>query len=89
MEELQLLILGGLAICKAISNLWGKVYRREFLTNQNITFPEGISHMEDTVFNLQAFKKADNIYFCNSVFYMDCFLYSIVRNDDERNTSTI
>ena len=29
--------------------------------------------MEDTVFNLQAFKKADNIYFCNSVFY----IYSI------------
>lgn len=52
---------------------WGKVYRREFLTNQNITFPEGISHMEDTVFNLQAFKKADNIYFCNSAFY----IYSI------------
>lgn len=52
---------------------WGKVYRREFLTNQDLAFPEGISHMEDTVFNLQAFKKADNIYFYNSSFY----IYSI------------
>lgn len=52
---------------------WGKVYRREFLAKQELAFPDGVSHMEDTVFNLQAFKKASNIYFYNSSFY----IYSI------------
>ena len=64
---------------------WGKVYRREFLTNQNIAFPEGISHMEDTVFNLQAFKKADNIYFCNSAFYIYSINMESVTNQCAKN----
>lgn len=42
---------------------WAKLYRREFLINQNIRFKPGLKRMQDAIFNLYAFYKAEKVIF--------------------------
>lgn len=48
-----------------ISVVWAKLYKREFLINNNLRFKENIKRMPDTIFNMEAFEKAKNIYYFN------------------------
>lgn len=49
--------------------VWGKVYNREFLINNNIYFNNMLSNMEDTIFNLYSFENAMNIVYSDEIFY--------------------
>ncbi len=40
---------------------WRNIYRREFLLNNNIRFPEELRMVEDTPFNVLAFAKAERV----------------------------
>ena len=40
---------------------WGKLYRRDFLIDNKIEFPAGITHSEDTAFCFQAYLSAKQI----------------------------
>ena len=48
---------------------WGKFYKRSFLTENDIAFPDGISLSEDTAFCFQAYCAAKHVYGINSVVY--------------------
>lgn len=53
---------------------WGKLYRREFLVLNEITFPVGIIQGEDFIFNLQVMYYAERIRrvdACIYLYYMD------------------
>lgn len=44
-----------------ISVVWAKLYRKDFILDNNLKFIEGIKRMPDTLFNMYAFEKAKNI----------------------------
>lgn len=44
-----------------ISVVWAKLYRMNFILDNNLKFIEGIKRMPDTLFNMYAFEKARNI----------------------------
>lgn len=48
---------------------WNKVYRRSFLTVNNLNFEKGMSLVEDILFNVQVYEKLNEIYFINKAFY--------------------
>ena len=48
---------------------WGKLYKRDFLTDRELTFPVGLKRMQDTVFNLYAFNFAKNIRYIHAPVY--------------------
>lgn len=48
---------------------WGKIYRRSFLMNNKLRFNSKLIRMQDNVFNLYAFEKADGLY------YKEAYLY--------------
>ncbi|MFT8357437.1 glycosyltransferase [Bifidobacterium aquikefiri] len=48
---------------------WGKLYRRNFLKDNNIVFERNLRRMQDNVFNLYAFKLA------KSIVYVPQYLY--------------
>lgn len=52
-----------------ISYCWGKVYNRDFLLNNGILFPKGISKSEDKVFVLQCLRKMKTLLKIDGVFY--------------------
>jgi glycosyltransferase involved in cell wall biosynthesis len=52
-----------------IGSPWAKVYRRNFLINNNLRFDKKLIRMQDNVFNLYAFEKA------NSLYYEEDYLY--------------
>lgn len=66
-----------------IFSLWNKIYRREFLLQQNIWMDITRSHGEDWVFNLELYKKYSNITYIDKPFYhylqTDSGLFSIYR----------
>lgn len=49
-------------------SVWGKLYRKDFITENNITFPEGII-FEDVIFNLYIFEKAESAYYMDYAGY--------------------
>ena len=53
-----------------------KIYRRQFLHDHNLTFKEGLTKAEDTVFNSQTF------FFCGSLGYIPQILYFYRMNPD-------
>ena len=53
-----------------------KVYRRQFLLDNNLTFKEGLTKAEDTVFNSRAF------FFCKNLGYIPQILYFYRMNPD-------
>ncbi len=42
-------------------NVWDKLYKTEFIKNNDLMFPEDILYLDDAFFNLLAFEKADRI----------------------------
>lgn len=48
---------------------WGKLYRREFIISNQLSFMPGLKRMQDSLFNAYAFSKAENVYFFNACLY--------------------
>ncbi len=48
---------------------WGKFYKRQFLIEHDIQFPEGIQLSEDTAFCFQAYCAAQHVYGINDILY--------------------
>lgn len=49
--------------------VWNKLYKREFLENENIVFEEEITHAEDWFFNLEVFDKVRSFSYINEPYY--------------------
>lgn len=66
---------------------WGKLYKRDFLFKNNIFFDKRLSNMEDTLFNIEAFLKAERIVYISTPFYHYRIRNgSSVRQHDEKYT---
>lgn len=63
--------------------VWSKIYKRDFLMDNNITFPD-FRCGEDLAFSLEVFLKAEGIVFLNN--YICCNYY--VREEDENKSIT-
>lgn len=48
---------------------WGKLYKKSFIIDNNISFKPGVKRMQDNLFNLYAFKKAKCISYINKQMY--------------------
>ena len=60
-----------------LNPLWNKIYKRQIIENNNITFDEDIKTGEDFIFNLQYFRKTKKISFIKEKLY-----YYIRRNNN-------
>lgn len=73
-QELYLQLLDGNKAVKggytAIGVPWGKLYKSEFLRNNNLRFKKGLLRMQDNVFNMYAFQKSDTIVYVDKPLYM-------------------
>lgn len=65
----QILDYNGKFINNYFGAVWGNLFRKEFLSKYNINFPKGIVKAEDTLFNLYALEKAQNIKYIDEVLY--------------------
>lgn len=73
----QLYLIGNALGCTAygttgLCNIgvpWARLYRRTFLIENHIKFPEGVRRMQDMVMNIKAFCCADKIGFCDKAIY--------------------
>lgn len=54
---------------KSIGYAWNKLYRTTFLKNNDYYFEEGLSLVEDVVFNHKVFTGTDNISFLSGTYY--------------------
>lgn len=52
-----------------ISIPWAKVYNREFILNNKFKYITNMIRMADSVFNMEVFEKANNIYMLQEYFY--------------------
>lgn len=60
--EISCLINTKISPKKAPTNIgvcWGKIYRRQFLEDNQIRFVPGLKRMQDTIFSLECFEKAN------------------------------
>lgn len=48
---------------------WDKVYKRSFLQDNGLVFPQGLRKSEDKVFVLSCLEKADSLWYINEIFY--------------------
>lgn len=48
---------------------WDKVYRKQFLLENDIVYPVGIPRSEDKIFILSCFEKMNSLYYIEDVFY--------------------
>ena len=60
-----------------LNPLWNKIYKREIIEKNNITFDEKVETGEDFIFNLQYFRKVKKISFIKDSLY-----YYIRRNNN-------
>lgn len=68
-------------LCYAIANAcWNKIYKKEFLDNNNFKFIENYKTREDYVFNIICFSKVKEIYNLNE----DLYIYVEDDNSDSR-----
>lgn len=63
------LIQKGRANPYSINALWNKVYRKEFITKNNIYFIPEARKGQDRLFNADAFNSTDKIYYLNECLY--------------------
>lgn len=49
----------------SVSVVWAKVYKKDFIINNNLKFIEGIKRTPDAIFNIYAFEFAKNILHCD------------------------
>lgn len=54
---------------KGIGYAWNKIYRTEFLRANGIRFEQGLSLIEDVIFNHSVFSKTQNVAFLSGVYY--------------------
>lgn len=52
-----------------VNHIYAKIYKRSFLTENNIYFPVGLNLQEDTVFVLETMIKANNLYCIKESYY--------------------
>lgn len=64
---------------------WSKAYKRTFLLENDITFPEKISLAEDMYFSYMCFSKIESLVFIQQCLYM----YFSTRKDSACNTITV
>ncbi len=48
---------------------WAKMYRREFLMQNEIEYPSALSIYEDCIMNIRAFEKAERVIYIKDIFY--------------------
>ena len=48
---------------------WAKIYKKSFLIGNNLWAVPGLKRMQDMIFNLYAFQKANRIYYSNKAMY--------------------
>lgn len=48
---------------------WAKLYRKDFLIDNNLKYINGMVRMPDTIFNMYAFQKSTDIIYCPNSFY--------------------
>lgn len=53
----------------AVGVPWGKLYKREMLTRNSLTFDKQLIRMQDNVFNMYAFEAANSIVYCDKPLY--------------------
>lgn len=70
-------------ILKILPSIWTKIYRREFIINNNIEFPHFISG-EDLNFVIESYIKAEGILFLNDTFINNYFM----RDSEEEKSIT-
>lgn len=81
-EEIKLdSIEDNLQILKLAPSIWTKIYRRDFIIENNLEFSEDIL-AEDLVFVVKSFLKAKGIIFLNNHFSY----YYRIRNEDEESS---
>lgn len=57
----------------AVGVPWGKLYRRQFLVKNALSFSRDMKRMEDNIFNLYAFELANKIYYhAKREYHYDC-----------------
>ena len=61
-----------LANNNGLLNCWSKMYRKSFLTDNHICFPEGWNSAEDIAFSMRCILKADKIYYSSNAYYHYC-----------------
>lgn len=52
-----------------IGVVWARIYRKDFLLENNLQFPIGVRRMQDTIFNFNVFLKSPKIHFCGRPIY--------------------
>lgn len=62
--------------------IYGKVYRRQYLVDNNIRFDERLKFYDDTYFNILAQGCTDNIKYCKEPFYLWCWRDGAVYRHD-------
>lgn len=81
-------------ICRLVSKacstdllpyVWRNIYNREFLNKNKLSFVCGLQFAEDSAFNMEAFLKADKIFFAEEYLYAYCRrLNSISKGRDKK-----
>jgi len=51
-------------------SVWGKLYKKDFILRNNLLFDEKLIRMEDSIFNLYAFNKANKIAYIKELLYI-------------------
>lgn len=69
--------------CFNVGVPWARIYRRNFLFENNIEFPIGIRRKQDTIFNINAFLRSPKMHFCqHPIYYYRCTEDSACRRYD-------
>ena len=63
------IVIGDKRIHANIGVPWAKLYRRSFITENRIVYPDGLDRMQDMIFNLCAFYYANKVYYINKPIY--------------------
>src|SRR5690606_2733893 len=56
-------IMANLLSTEDLFSVWGKLYKRDFILSNKISFPIGMKHEEDSMFNIMAFQNCDSAIF--------------------------
>ncbi len=57
---------------RLLTFVWRNIYKREFLQNNALRFIPDLCYAEDSAFNMEAYMKADEIYFAEDCVYAYC-----------------
>ncbi len=68
-----------------LSAPWDKCYRRGFLVENNLCFPEKLKVLDDMSFNFEAFGKAEKIAYVNKPEYHYCIEQGSITNSYKEN----